>query len=61
MMNSASRFAVVGLAVEIGTPVPKQNGNYTIPMSFVLRILHCDVCEVSRTTHLTTGEGNGPQ
>ncbi len=52
---------VVGLAVEIGTPVPKQNGNYTIPMSFVLENIGIvDVCELRLEDDLTEtfGEGN---
>ncbi|MGB1343287.1 MAG: DUF7507 domain-containing protein [Pseudomonadales bacterium] len=52
---------VVGLAVEIGKPVPKQNGNYTMPMSFVLENIGIvDVCDVRLEDDLTEtfGEGN---
>ncbi|MDA0958229.1 MAG: OmpA family protein [Proteobacteria bacterium] len=52
---------VVGLAVEVGTPVPKENGNYTIPFSFVLENIGIvDVCEVVLEDVLTDtfGEGN---
>ena len=50
---------VVGLAVEIGTPVPKQNGNYTIPMSFVLAFGIVDVCELRLVDDLTQTFGEG--
>ena len=51
---------VVGLAVEIGTPVPKQNGNYTIPFSFILENIGIvDVCEVILEDDLTETFGIG--
>ena len=48
------------MAVEVGNPVPRQNGNYSIPFSFVVENTGIvDLCDVSITDDLTETFGIG--
>ncbi|MBT6243925.1 MAG: DUF11 domain-containing protein, partial [Gammaproteobacteria bacterium] len=50
----------VGLSVEMGTPVPRQNGNYTIPVSFIIENTGIvGLCELKLLDDLSQAFGAG--